>query len=76
MPQARQLSVIMFTEIVGYTALMGNDEKKAYSLLDKNRMLQRPLFEDYHGVKPNRYRLFFGGTVASIILQELNFDNL
>lgn len=49
MPQSRQLSVIMFTDIVGYTALMGNDEKKAYGLLDKNRKLQRPLIEAFHG---------------------------
>ena len=49
MPQSRQLSVIMFTDIVGYTALMGHDEKKAYALLDKNRKLQRPLIEAFHG---------------------------
>lgn len=28
MSQSRQLAAIMFTDIVGYTALMGNDEKK------------------------------------------------
>ncbi len=49
MPQSRQLSVIMFTDIVGYTALMGNDEKKAYALLDNNRKLQRPMIEAFHG---------------------------
>jgi class 3 adenylate cyclase len=28
MPQSRQLAAIMLTDIVGYTALMGEDEKK------------------------------------------------
>ena len=37
MPQIRQLAAIMFTDIVGYTALMGNDEQKALSILDINR---------------------------------------
>jgi adenylate cyclase len=29
MSQTRQLAAIMFTDIVGYTALMGDDEQKA-----------------------------------------------
>lgn len=37
MSQTRQLAAIMFTDIVGYTALMGNDEQKAFDLLKKNR---------------------------------------
>ena len=36
MIQNRQLAAIMFTDIVGYTALMGDDEEKAFSLLKKN----------------------------------------
>jgi hypothetical protein len=40
MPQSRQLAAIMFTDIVGYTALMGDDEQKAFSILAKNRELQ------------------------------------
>ncbi len=36
MPQSRQLAAIMFTDIVGYTALMGSDEQKAFQLLKKN----------------------------------------
>ena len=43
MPQSRQLAAIMFTDIVGYTALMGNDEQKAFELLKKNRELQKPI---------------------------------
>ncbi|MBD0284219.1 MAG: hypothetical protein ICV79_02210, partial [Flavisolibacter sp.] len=39
----------MFTDIVGYTALMGEDEEKAFDLLRKNKQLQRPLIEQYNG---------------------------
>lgn len=49
MPQYRQLAVIMFTDIVGYTALMGNDEQKAFEILNKNRELQKPVIEEYTG---------------------------
>jgi class 3 adenylate cyclase/TolB-like protein/Tfp pilus assembly protein PilF len=49
MSQTRQLAAIMFTDIVGYTALMGNDEKKAFELLIKNRQIQKPIIEQYNG---------------------------
>jgi TolB-like protein/class 3 adenylate cyclase len=49
MSQFRQLVAIMFTDIVGYTALMGNDEQKAFEVLVKNRELQKPLIELYNG---------------------------
>ncbi len=49
MSQTRQLAAIMFTDIVGYTALMGNDEKKAFELLSKNRQIQKPIIEQYNG---------------------------
>ena len=49
MPQSRQLAAIMFTDIVGYTALMGDDEKKAFELLRKNRELQKPLVVKFNG---------------------------
>ena len=49
MSQFRQLAAIMFTDIVGYTALMGDDEQKAVELLDKNRALQKPLIEQHGG---------------------------
>jgi len=47
--QSRQLAAIMFTDIVGYTALMGMDEQKAFELLDKNRQIQKPIIEQYNG---------------------------
>ena len=49
MSQVRQLAAIMFTDIVGYTALMGNDEQKAFAILSKNRELQKPVIEQYNG---------------------------
>ena len=47
--QSRQLAAIMFTDIVGYTALMGEDEQKAFGLLKKNRAIQRPIIEKFNG---------------------------
>ena len=49
MPQSRQLAAIMFTDIVGYTALMGNNEQKAFNILSKNRSIQKPIIEEYNG---------------------------
>ena len=49
MSQLRQLAAIMFTDIVGYTAMMGNDEQKAFELLRKNREIQKPIIEEYGG---------------------------
>ncbi len=49
MSQSRQLAAIMFTDIVGYTALMGSDEQKAFDLLRKNREIQKPLIKHYNG---------------------------
>ena len=44
-----RLAAIMFTDIVGYTALMGSDEKKAFSLLRNNRRIHRKLIKKYEG---------------------------
>ena len=49
MSQSRQLAAIMFTDIVGYTALMGKDEQKALELLKANRGIQKPLIEAHNG---------------------------
>ena len=49
MSQSRQLAAIMFTDIVGYTKLMGESELQAFTLLEKSRNIQRPLVEQYHG---------------------------
>jgi class 3 adenylate cyclase len=49
MSTTRQLAAIMFTDIVGYTALMGNNEEKAFELLRKNREIQKPIIEEFGG---------------------------
>src|SRR5687767_1443163 len=49
MSQIRQLAAIMFTDIVGYTRLMGNNEDKAFDMLSRNRQLQKPIIERYNG---------------------------
>jgi adenylate cyclase len=49
MVQTRQLAAIMFTDIVGYTALMGQDEQKAFELLRRNRQVQQPAIKQYNG---------------------------
>src|SRR5687768_14104506 len=45
----RQLAAIMFTDIVGYTSLMGENEHEAFNLLRKNRQIQQPLIKQYNG---------------------------
>ncbi len=49
MSVSRQLAAVMFTDIVGYTVLMGEDEEKAFELLRKNRRVQQPIIEHYGG---------------------------
>jgi class 3 adenylate cyclase len=39
----------MFTDIVGYSTLMGADEQTAFKLLKKNREIQRPIIEKHQG---------------------------
>jgi len=43
----RQLAAFTFTDIVGYTALMGNDEQKAFSILNKHRAIQKIIIERF-----------------------------
>jgi adenylate cyclase len=49
MNHSRQLAAIMFSDIVGYTAIMGEDEERAFELLRQNREVQRPFIEQYGG---------------------------
>src|SRR6185436_1592575 len=49
MSSSRQLAAIMFTDIVGYTALMGRDEERAFEWLQVNRDIQRPIIELHNG---------------------------
>jgi len=47
--QIRQLAAIMFTDIVGYTTLMGKDSRRAMELVRKSKQIQKPLVEKYQG---------------------------
>ncbi|MBT8221199.1 MAG: tetratricopeptide repeat protein [Bacteroidia bacterium] len=49
MDSTRRLAAIMFTDIVGYTALMGHDEERGLDLLENNRKIQKPLIEKFGG---------------------------
>ena len=49
MAEDRRLAAIMFTDIVGYTSLMGKDEDKAFKILRKNREIHRPIIKKYRG---------------------------
>ena len=47
--EKRKLAAIMFTDIVGYTAMMAKDERKALRILKKNRDFHKPLIERFNG---------------------------
>ncbi len=49
MTQSGQLAAIMFTDIVGYTVLMGNDLAKALEPVYISKEIQKPLVEKHHG---------------------------
>ncbi len=41
MSTSHQPAAIMFTDIVGYSALMGNDEKKSFELPKQKQVLTK-----------------------------------
>jgi adenylate cyclase len=45
----RKLAAIMFTDIVGYTALTQTDEGQALALLERHNSFLRPIFENHNG---------------------------
>jgi TolB-like protein/class 3 adenylate cyclase len=45
----RQIACIMFSDIVGYTALMGENESYALNILKKNRNIHKPIIRRYNG---------------------------
>ncbi len=47
--QQRRLAAIMFSDIVGYTSLMGSDERKAFDYIKKNRRIHWRLIRKYKG---------------------------
>lgn len=47
--ERRRLAAIMFTDIVGYTALAQTNEAKAMELLEENRRILRSIFSSHAG---------------------------
>jgi TolB-like protein/class 3 adenylate cyclase/tetratricopeptide (TPR) repeat protein len=47
--QGHRHAAIMFTDIVGYTALMGSDEDRAFEMLRENREIHTKLIEQFNG---------------------------
>ena len=45
----RRLAAIMFTDIVGYTALMGKDSDKALEIVRISKQIQKHLVEKHNG---------------------------
>jgi TolB-like protein/class 3 adenylate cyclase/Tfp pilus assembly protein PilF len=45
----RRLAAIMFTDIVGYTALMAENEETGLRARERHRAVVRPLVEQHHG---------------------------
>lgn len=61
-PKSRRLAAIMFTDIVGYTALMQADESKAVA----TRALHRQTFEQFHSKHKGEILQYYGDGTLSI----------
>ena len=49
--EQRKLAAIMFTDMVGYSALSQRDEKLAQELLEEHRRLLREIFPQFNGIE-------------------------
>ena len=49
--EQRKLAAIMFTDMVGYSALAQRDDQLALELLEEHRRLLREIFPSFHGVE-------------------------
>ena len=49
--EQRKLAAIMFTDMVGYSALSQRDEALALELLEEHRIILRDLFPKYQGTE-------------------------
>src|SRR6186997_192284 len=50
-PEIRKLAAIMFTDMVGYSALSQRDDKLALDLLEEHRQRLREIFPPFHGTE-------------------------
>ncbi|MDP7028511.1 MAG: adenylate/guanylate cyclase domain-containing protein, partial [Candidatus Marinimicrobia bacterium] len=49
MPIERKLAAIMFTDIAGFTKIMGDDESTALSILENQQSLINPIIKEHKG---------------------------
>ncbi len=62
----RKLAAIMFTDIVGYTALMARDEAKGLRVRERHRELVRPQCVDRERIDP-----VLGPGAVSLLLRDV-----
>jgi len=66
----RKLAAIMFTDIVGFTRIMGDDESTALTILENQELLITPIINSYNGniIKKtgDGYLLEFSSSVESV----------
>ena len=75
----RQLASILFTDIVGYTALMGQNENQALEYLDVNRKIQKRLIRKHRGkilkeMGDGLISIFFTASEATICALEIQSE--
>jgi len=76
MPQDRKLAAIMFTDIVGYTSLMGESERKTFEIINTNRAIHQKHIEEHHGrivkeLGDGLLAIFENGTEAVLCAMEI-----
>ena len=55
MEQERHLAAILFTDIVGYTALMQKDELQALAVIRRYNTVLEKMVAEHHGEVVNNY---------------------
>ncbi|MBP9882138.1 MAG: guanylate cyclase [Chitinophagales bacterium] len=68
MQQSRQLAAIMFTDMVGYTALMQENEQLALQKRDLNKIIFEKALSKYHG----KLLQYYGDGTMSIFTSAVN----
>lgn len=70
MPIERKLAAIMFTDIVGFTKIMGDDETTALSILENQESLINPIVKEHKGTIINKmgdgFLIEFPSTVEAV----------